>query len=171
MNNTCYAVVVAAGSGIRAGTGNKLLLPLHGKPVLYYSLRALEDSSRIQGIILVCQPHQEQEYRKLVSCYGFTKVIRFVCGGDTRTKSVYNGLCALPDDCETVLIQDGARPLLSAKLIKDCLSSVDEFGSGVAAGPVIDTVKETDREEMVLSTPDRSTSGLAAAASASSSPM
>ena len=78
-----------------------------------------------------------------------------MAGGETRQRSVYNGLCALPFGHHCVLVHDGARPFLSQGLLRRCIASVEEFGSGVASLPVSDTVKLLD-EQGVPSTLDRS---------------
>lgn len=148
--------MVAAGSSTRMGMQiNKLMLPLLGKPVLSYCLTALENCCIIDEIILVCSPSQEESYRSLCKQFHITKAAAFVHGGDTRTQSVLNGLQSVTNPCDYVLIQDGARPLLHEELIQNCLTSAMQYGSGVAAGQVIDTIKIVDEKEIVSSTPAR----------------
>ena len=50
----CTAIVLAAGQGKRMGTKiQKQYLEIDGKPILYYSLRAFEQSELIDEIVLV----------------------------------------------------------------------------------------------------------------------
>jgi 2-C-methyl-D-erythritol 2,4-cyclodiphosphate synthase/2-C-methyl-D-erythritol 4-phosphate cytidylyltransferase len=82
--------------------------------------------------------------------------VTIVTGGDSRQSSVWNGLCALPEDCTHVLIHDGARCLVDEGTIRHCMASVENHGTGVAAIPAIDTIKQVDADEIVTATPDRS---------------
>ena len=68
---------------------------------------------------------------------------------------MWNGLSALPADCTRVLIHDGARCLVDDDTIGNVKRSVEACGTGVAAIPVIDTIKEVDENERVTQTPAR----------------
>ena len=148
-----YAIILAGGSGSRMGAGmNKVLMPLAGETVITRSLRAF--AGMVDGMILVSRSEDMQQMQLAAEQAGID--VRIVAGGATRQESVWNGLCALPEACTHVMIHDGARCLVDKETIERCKASVLECGTGVAAIPVIDTIKETDAEELVVSTPDRS---------------
>ena len=150
------AVVLAAGSGKRMGTAvHKQYLLIKDRPVIYYTLRAFEDSE-VDDIILVTGA-DEVDYcrREIVEAYHFTKVRGIVVGGKERYDSVYQGLKALTD-CGYVLIHDGARPLISKSLINANISCVQETEACITAVPAKDTIKVADDKEYVADTPDRS---------------
>lgn len=148
-----YAIILAGGSGSRMGAGmNKVLMPLAGATVIARSLRAF--AGMVDGMILVSRSEDMQQMRLAAEQAGID--VRIVAGGATRQESVWNGLYALPEACTHVMIHDGARCLVDKATIERCKASVLECGTGVAAIPVIDTIKETDAEELVVSTPDRS---------------
>lgn len=148
-----YAIILAGGSGSRMGAGmNKVLMPLAGETVIARSLRAF--AGMVDGMILVSRSEDMQQMQLAAAQAGID--VRIVAGGATRQESVWNGLCALPEACTHVMIHDGARCLVDKATIERCKASVLECGTGVAAIPVIDTIKETDAEELVVSTPDRS---------------
>ena len=148
-----YAIILAGGSGSRMGAGmNKVLMPLAGETVIARSLRAF--AGMVDGMILVSRSEDMQQMQLAAAQAGID--VRIVAGGATRQESVWNGLCALPEACTHVMIHDGARCLVDKATIERCKASVFECGTGVAAIPVIDTIKETDAEEVVVSTPDRS---------------
>ena len=66
IRDRCTAIVLAAGSGKRMGTSvKKQYLQLNGKPVLYYALKAFEDSERIQRIIPVSYTHLDVYKRQV----------------------------------------------------------------------------------------------------------
>lgn len=151
------AIVLAAGRGTRMGSAiAKQFMELEGYPVLYYSLKAFEEYEGVDQVVLVVSA-EEIEYcrREIVERYGFTKVRALVPGGAQRYDSVYEGLKAL-EDCETVMIHDGARPLITREVLERCLKDTLRFGSGVAGMPVKDTIKRVDSENTVIDTPDRS---------------
>ena len=160
----CTAIVLAAGSGKRMGTSvKKQYLLLNGKPVLYYALKAFEDSERIQRIILVTGDGEERYCKEeIVETYGFQKVSAIVTGGRERYHSVWNGLNAISkrEGCERnsesyIFIHDGARPFLTEKILEDTYAAAVQYQACVAAVQSKDTVKISDGNGFALSTPDR----------------
>ncbi len=152
----CSAVVLAAGKGSRMNSDKlKQYMELNGYPLLYYSLLAFE-KSRVDEIVLVTGEGEEGYCRaKIIEKYQFHKVKKIVPGGGERYLSVYQGLLAV-NDTDIVLIHDGARPFLDQKIIERTICAAEQFGSGVAAMPVKDTIKIADEDQFVLQTPDRS---------------
>lgn len=147
-----YAIVLAGGSGSRMGAGcNKVLLELQGEPVITRAVKAFE--GLVEGVVLVSR--SEDITAMQAAMKSIQMPVTIVSGGNSRQASVWNGLCALPADCTHVLIHDGARCLVDQETIRRCISSVEAYGSGVAAIPAIDTIKEVDRDEIVISTPVR----------------
>lgn len=150
------AIVLAAGSGKRMNTKvHKQYLLIEEKPVLYYSLKAFEESE-VQEIVLVVGAG-ETEYckREIVQRYGFTKIRAIVAGGKERYHSVYEGLKAA-ESPEYVLIHDGARPFLTQDIIKRTLCAVRKHGACAAGMPVKDTIKIADEGQFAKETPRRS---------------
>jgi len=148
-----YAIVLAGGSGSRMGADkNKVLLELQQEPVIVRSVRAFVGI--VDGIILVGREDDIPVLKDVMQVHDLPVCI--VSGGATRQESVWNGLCALPADCTHVLIHDGARCLVDDATIRRCMASAEQYGSGVAAIPAIDTIKVVNAEECVTETPDRS---------------
>lgn len=147
-----YAIILAGGSGSRMGVErNKVLLDLAGAPVIVRSVQAF--AGVVEGMILVSR---EEDIPDMQAAMDAARLpVTIVPGGDTRQASVWNGLCALPPDCTHVLIHDGARCLVDEATIRRCMSAVEEHGTGVAAVPAIDTIKQVDACEVVAATPDR----------------
>lgn len=148
------AIVLAGGSGKRMGAAcKKQYMSLAGRPVLYYSLKAFQDS-RADEIILVAS---EKEYcqNEIVQKYGLDKVAKIVPGGKERFDSVYAGLQAA-DGSAYVLIHDGARPFLTGDIIDASICAAKEHGACAVGMPVKDTIKLADAEGFASETPDRS---------------
>ena len=151
------AIVLAAGSGSRMNADvKKQFLELAGKPILYYSLNAFQNSF-IDDIILVTSK-EDIEYCKneIVKKYDFNKVRCIVEGGRERYHSVMHGLKMI-QSCDYVYVHDAARPLVDEEMLERLQAGVEEFGSAVAAVETKDTIKIVDNENYVISTPSRNT--------------
>ncbi len=157
MKDRVTAIVLAAGRGKRMNSQvAKQFLSLQGKPVIYYSLRAFEESS-VEEVILVTGEGQVDYCRKeIVEAYGLTKVSQVIEGGKERYDSVYQALlhCGPTD---YVLIHDGARPFLTLELIERMIAGVKEYQACIPGTPVKETIKIVDHENNITGTPDRST--------------
>ncbi len=153
----CSAVLVAAGKGERFGADiPKQFVEVNGKPIIYYSLKALCDSPLIDEVIIVTSEEwigfcTEEVVRK----YGFDKVDGVVLGGETRVESVRAGVMVCDIASEYVFIHDAARPLLTEDMITRGYETCTKYGTAVAAVPSSDTLKETGPDGVVLKTLDR----------------
>ena len=148
------AIVVAAGQSLRMKGVDKILASLGGKPVLAWSIEALQACDKVDRIVLVNSRRNKQPVECLVVDHKWTKVADVCTGGRRRQDSVAAGLKLL-GQCEWVIIHDGARPLLTQELIEHGLEAVKETGAAVAAVPVVDTIKLTGDDQIVIGTPPR----------------
>jgi 2-C-methyl-D-erythritol 4-phosphate cytidylyltransferase len=160
---TSIAILLAAGSGTRMkSTEKKQYMLLKERPILYYALKALEDSY-VSGIFLVVNPGDEDLVkREYVEKYGFTKVAGITAGGNERYHSVMNGLEAAETYREShsltfdrVLIQDSARPFLTKEILQRVSETLDTHPACVVGMPVKDTIKIADESGFVDHTPNR----------------
>lgn len=139
------AIVAAAGIGARMGNDTpKPYLLLGGKPILALTLEIFEKIKEIREVALVVHP-EELAYcqEKVISPYGFKKVLRLVPGGKERQDSVYNALKALKneDDLEIVLVHDGVRPFVTPEQISRVIQAARSHGGAVLGLPAQDTLK------------------------------
>lgn len=154
MQGRVCAIIAAAGSGSRMGGGeNKLFLPLGGRSILRRTVEAFVNHGEIDTVTVVHAPREAQRVREELA--DFLPALLLVPGGGERYQSVFAALQAQPEDCEIVLIHDGARPFVSGGLISTCISECRRWGSAVAGVPVKDTVKRCDEEAFVEETPQR----------------
>lgn len=155
----CSVVIVAAGKGKRMGTDiKKQYLELNGKEVLAHTIQKFQDCHLINEIIIVTGK-EEIEYCKehIWKKYDFSKIKKVVVGGKERQDSVYNGLLAVSEDTEIVLIHDGARPLVRMEQIKMSIKTAAIEGGCVVGVPIKDTVKICDKDQFIKETPSRDT--------------
>ena len=152
MNVNVTAVVVAAGTGSRMGF-DKVFYKLKGKETVLYSLKAMEKNDKIDEIVLVvaeCNLEKAGEICK----DKFSKLSKIVAGGSSRTQSVINGVMSA--NGKYVAIHDGARPLVSQKVITECIENVEKYDAVTVCLPVTDTIKSFNGE-FIEKTLDRDT--------------
>ncbi len=139
-----WAVVPCAGSGSRAGSAQpKQYQAIAGAPLVVHTLRALAAVPQIRKTLVVVAAGDVfldpflNEFASLSVAY---------CGGNTRTKPVFNGLNYLKrlgaTENDWVLVHDAARCLVTPALVAQLISAcwADEVG-GLLALPLPDTLK------------------------------
>ncbi len=160
----CTAVVLAAGNGSRMKSNvAKQFLLLDGKPLIWHALQAVEASAILDDCILVtAQENIPYVRHEIVEKYGFCKVDAVIAGGRERCFSVANaleqmenGVLRIPNYDGYVFIHDGARPFLTEKMLQSTYDAVRRYHACVAAVPSKDTIKLSDEDGYVCSTPDR----------------
>lgn len=131
---------------------SKLLLKINGKTVLERSVNAFLNISDVDEVIVVAREKDIPAFSDILT----DERVSFVVGGDTRQQSVMNALDVI-DDCELIIIHDGARPLIKSEDIENTIRAAKENKSAAVGVFVKDTVKVVDKNGFVVSTPDRST--------------
>lgn len=155
MSKKHTAIVLAAGKGSRMQSAvPKQYLELCGKPVLYYSLAAFEESFVDEIILVTGKDDISYCKEQIVERYGFQKVTKIIVGGAERYLSVYQGLLAA-EEADYIYIHDGARPFVDAAILSDAKACVEQYQACVAGMPVKDTIKIVDAEDFAKETPER----------------
>lgn len=141
------AMVLAAGKGSRMEAGiNKQFLELNNKPILYYTLKAFESNDNIDEIVLVASENEIKQCKvEIVDRYKMNKVKKIVVGGKERQNSVLNGLKEM-DECEIVLIHDGARPFITDDIINTGIEKCKKYGASACGVIPVDTIKVRDND-------------------------
>lgn len=149
-------IIAAAGSGTRMGAeGNKVLLPLDGKPLLQHSLECFGQMGEVTELVVVTREIDLEQVGSLVKHVLPNKVVQIIEGGAERQESVYLGLKALSSDTDWVVIHDGARPFITREVVRKALASAKEHRAAGVAVPVKDTIKQVE-DGFVVHTPPRS---------------
>jgi 2-C-methyl-D-erythritol 4-phosphate cytidylyltransferase len=149
------AILLAAGTGkrMKSSTAKQYLL-LSGKPILYYSLKAFEESTVDEIILVVGKNEIEYCEESLIKKYNFKKVTRIIEGGKERYHSVFHGLKEIKS-ADKVLIHDGVRPFITVDIIEEAIRNLDIYGACVVGVPSKDTIKLVNSDGIVKETPDR----------------
>ena len=152
------AVIVAAGRGARMGLDrNKVLYPLCGEPIIVRTARAFTDCGLFDGgVVVVTGADDIAEMKRMFEDAGVA-VRAVVEGGADRQESVLCGISACDEQADIIAIHDGARPLVTREVIERTIESAKQYGSGVAAVMLKDTIKRVDENGCVIDTPIRDT--------------
>jgi 2-C-methyl-D-erythritol 4-phosphate cytidylyltransferase len=133
---------------------DKVLAVLRDKPLLAWPIEVLQQSPLIRDIILVVSDRNLEAIRRLKAERQWSKVTAICLGGKRRQDSVAAGLAHV-EECDYVLIHDGARPFLTENLVRRGLDSARVTGAAIAAVPVTDTIKRASEDGIVVETPPR----------------
>jgi 2-C-methyl-D-erythritol 4-phosphate cytidylyltransferase/2-C-methyl-D-erythritol 2,4-cyclodiphosphate synthase len=152
-NRTTAAVIVAAGSGVRAGGERpKQYQDIGGSPVLRRTALAFVDHPGVSHVQVVIAPDHVTLYDETMA--GLS-LLPPVCGGASRQASVRAGLEALTNlSLDLVLIHDAARPFVTSPHISHVIASLDRHAAAIPALPVTDTLKRA-KAGLVSATVDR----------------
>lgn len=149
------AVIVAAGNSTRMGGVNKQFLLIDGVPVLIRTLSAFSESNMIDEIVIAAREEDIPKMYAMIKEYKVLKVTDIVKGGKTRQESVFNAIRRSSPFSEYFAIHDGARPLVTGKIIEDTVREAFLTGAAATGVKVKDTVKVVNEKGIITSTPDR----------------
>ena len=118
-------VVLAGGIGKRIGRPfPKQFLLLGGKPLIVHVLEKARLIPAIERVVITCPEAHLDETRKLIANHGFDERFSCIVGGASRQESVYKGLATL-EDCESVIIHEAVRPLVTAAEFRTLIAAPD----------------------------------------------
>ena len=158
-----WAVILAAGQGKRLAAAlngqAKQFLSWQGVPLYWHSARTFARVPEISGLVFVFAPEEferaGQALAELNAARDLGLPYRLAKGGARRQDSVQGGLAVLPGLCKYVLVHDGARPFVSAGLIRRVCEALLTGAQGVIPALALkDTVKIV-RQGLVQSTLNR----------------
>lgn len=150
------AVVLAGGTGARVGLGiPKQLLKIAGKPIIEHTIAVFEAAPEVDEIIVLMAAGYVGEARQIVDRAGFRKVTRVIEGGGTRNATTRLALDAVgPDDCN-ILFHDAVRPLLSGRIVRECINALWTYAAVDVAIPSADTIIYVDADDCISDIPVR----------------
>ncbi len=144
-------IITAGGNSSRYGNKNKLLEKINDKEMIVYTVDVFNQADDINEIIICANLTIYDELCAIFENYNKVKIIE---GGNTRQKSVLNGLSYI-NECDFVLIHDGARPMITSELINKTISEVINKKAVTVATKTIDTIKQVDKDLKIIKTLDR----------------
>ncbi|XP_030908447.2 D-ribitol-5-phosphate cytidylyltransferase isoform X3 [Melopsittacus undulatus] len=143
------AVLPAGGSGERLGGATpKQFCTVQGRPLVSYTVGAMERISWISHIIVVVSPENIEKMNSIVEKYGHKRVT-IVRGGVTRHRSIFNGLKVFAENNfsnqllqkpEVVIIHDAVRPFVEEDILSKVVMAAKDHGAAGAIRPLVSTV-------------------------------
>tara|TARA_B100000989_G_C19515728_1_gene461528 strand:- start:5 stop:685 length:681 start_codon:yes stop_codon:yes gene_type:complete len=130
-----HSILLAGGSSDRFNNEeNKVYFPIGGKPALSWPLETLDNSDKVDSIILVVRDEDWEKTNNVIQLVNPKKLSGVTIGGNTRHESEYQGLLYLkerPDinEEDLILIHDGARPLLPSYLLDELIDIAKKYGA------------------------------------------
>lgn len=150
------AIILAGGSGSRFGADRpKQFLTVAGKTIMEHTIEAFSRNSRIDAIAIVSRADFVEEVEQMVERGGYTKVAKVLAGGKERYHSSLAALNAFTNDGDNLLIHDCVRPLVTQRIIDDCIDALARYEAVDVAIPTTDTIIELDEDGHISRIPQR----------------
>ena len=160
------AIVLGGGVGERMGLNvPKQLLKVAGRTILEHTVAALASSPQVDEIIVLMTASHLKAAEDLAVPVGQGKVVAVIAGGATRNETTERAIEAVssrlePGEDRILLFHDAVRPLLSPRVVTDCVAALQRYQAVDVAIPSADTVVVTrthgDEGEFITEIPDRS---------------
>lgn len=147
-------IIVCAGKSTRMQGINKQFLILEEIPIIIRSAMAFDIIDDVIEIIIVASQDNIEDTEILFSQYKFNKNIKFTVGGNTRQRSVFNGIDNICEGADYIAVHDGARPLISTDIIKNVFENAIKYKASTVGVAVKDTIKIVNKG-FIESTPPR----------------
>lgn len=142
------AIVVAGGKGVRFGGDRpKQFRELRGTPIIIQTLRQFERCREIEKLVVVLPAEETAGFQSLATEFGLKKISRVVAGGETRARSVRNGLAAIAE-ADVVAVHDGVRPLVTPDEIDRVVQAAQTNGAAILVAPIGDTIKQVEADRI-----------------------
>lgn len=142
------AIILAGGVGSRVGAGRpKQFVEVLGKPVLAYTTEIFQNHPEVDAVEIVCHKDWKAYLQEMIQKYELTKVKWVADGGESFQNSVMSGINNLKDKISSddyVLIQYGAAPFTSEKIVTDVIRVMKEKDSSITATPCYQLMGSND---------------------------
>lgn len=135
----------------------KQFIHVNNRPVIIYTLMALQQHSEIDRIQVVCIDGWEKILQAYAKQYNITKLTGIVSGGDTRFGSTRLGMESLGDvaDEDIIIVHDSVRPLVTAESLSDTIVVCRSFGNSITILDCVDTMYAKTNEQFTSREVDR----------------
>lgn len=159
MSRRNVAVILAGGSGKRLDSSlPKQFLKVAGKKVIEHTLDVFQNHCRIDEIAIIANPDYLFKIESIVLKNNYTKVRKILRGGTERCYSTLSAINAYDSTDEiNLILHDAVRPLVSERIISDCIDSLSHYNAVDVAIDCSDTIIQVDRLGFIRNIPERST--------------
>lgn len=154
---TNVAVLLAGGSGRRMGGPEpKQFIEIAGRTILEHSIRAFSSHPQIDEIVIVAHADYLDRIKAIAAPYA--KVRHIVPGGKERYDSSLAAIACYreaPAGQVNLMIHDAVRPLVSQRILTDCIEALQQYRAVDVAIPATDTIIEVDADGRIARIPQR----------------
>lgn len=136
------AILLSGGIGTRLGQATpKQYIEVDGKPIIAYTMEALERSPLIDGIVVVAADEWKAHVAAVAETYGISKFLSVAPAGENRQRSCLNGFLEVErlGGCDTVLVHDAVRPFVSLAVIARGVALRKDYDAVLSVIPIKDT--------------------------------
>ena len=149
-------IIPAAGSGSRLNKETpKPFIEIAGKSILEHTLLKFIGFEQLSRIIIATSSTHLGKVEELISAHmPEGKTLQVVEGGSERQHSIYNALQHV-GDCNYVMVHDAVRPFVDQEHIEECIEASTQVGASVLGVKAKDTIKRTDKSDIIEETPSR----------------
>lgn len=150
------AIIIAGGSGHRMGQDiPKQFINVYDKPILVYTLLGFQNHPLIDAIEVVCIDGWEKIVWAYAKQFNIDKLKWIVKGGNSGQESIRNGVYNLEGKCaddDTVIIQDGIRPLIDDSVLSDVILKAHKYGNAVTSMPYNEQIFVVSKDDETTTT-------------------
>lgn len=154
-----WVIVVAGGKGERARLGfNKIFAKLHNFPVIYWTLKTFEKSNVVDNIIISAGEKDIKKIKSIIKKYKFRKIEDVICASHSRQDSTFivlKNFRSKMKNGDLVGVHNAVNPFVTQSEIKKVYLSAKKFQAAILAYVAKDTVKITNKDGFVITTPLR----------------
>ena len=147
------AIILAGGVGSRMGVDRlKQFLMVEDKPIISYCFDIFQKHDEIDAMVVVVSEQWQEFVEEYAEKYGVTRICGYAPAGKTRQHSIFNGLKCIAENApntDIVIIHDAARPLVSDRIISDCITGASEYDGAMPVITVKDTVYQSADGEKI----------------------
>lgn len=149
------AIILAGGKGVRLGSElPKQFIKIAGKKVLEHTLDVFEAHSEIDEIAIVSHSDYIRDVEHLLLKNSYIKVKKILAGGNERYDSSLAAIRAYEDEKVNLIFHDAVRPLVSSRIISDCIRALEKYNAVDTAVKTTDTIIEVE-DNLIRNIPNR----------------
>ncbi len=148
-------VILAGGSGVRFGTSTpKQFMVVRGRTIIEHTVEVFEKSEGIDEIAIVTREDYIPFVKEIVQNNSWKKVCNVLPGGKERYHSSLSAINAYSDE-DLLIFHDAVRPLVSQRIISDCIKALEKYNAVDVAVKTVDTIIQVDDNNCIKAVPPR----------------
>lgn len=147
------AIITAGGVGLRMGNEiPKQFIEVERKPIIIHTIKAFEDNSNIDQIVIVCLEEWKPILEQHIKDNEIKKVISIISGGETNFESIKKGVLeSVNFNTDITIMHDGIRPNISQEVIDDTIRVCKKKGNATATTKCVEVMLYSDDGETATS--------------------